>query len=218
MIMLKDFFGSLFVCYDRHMKNSRTQGSVTVVIIVILTVAIIGSLGYVAWNSFRNEKTISATPSETKASTRKLTEDVPVENKVIIEELGISVVVPDSIKDLTYTYTPNGQPTKVNGKNIVVGSVKFSTESLMSKYPECSPEEGSPLGALTKVTGIHTDDVLGPTWSGGGLKKQFSDNFITFVGPQYACFATQGDGSGMGVRISSLMNDLSISLENAVEL
>jgi|GEM_PF-2133221 len=142
------------------------------------------------------------------------------ETVVPIKELGISITVPDSIKDLTYTYTADGTPTRVGGSNIVVGSVNFSTTSLTAKYPACSSDKANPLGGLTKITGVYTDGVLGPTWSGGGMAKQFSDSFLTFAGPQFACYFNSAGSNDMsfGESITSHMSDLSTAIKEAKEL
>jgi len=198
-------------------KNSHKQtGSVHIIIISIATLAILGILGFVLWNNFLNKKTDSVSKVSTQPTDIKT---VPRPNILNIRELGISIVVPDSIKDLTYTYTASGSPTRVDGSNIIVGSVNFSTKSLTNKYPECSSDKANPLGGLTKITGTYTDGVLGPTWSGGGVIKQFPDNFLTFTSPQYACyFNSTGNDTTLGSEVTSHLSELSASIKEAKEL
>lgn len=201
-------------------KNSPKQtGSAHVVVLVILILVLIGALGFVLWNNFLNKKTNTANSSSKETSqTTTANKTTPQTNVLNIHEFGISIVVPDSIKDLTYTYKTDGTPTRVGGSNIVVGSVSFSTASLASKYPECSSDKANPLGSLTKITGVYGDGVLGPTWSGGGMIKQFPDSFLTFVGPQSACyFSVAGNDTALGASITSQMNDLSTSIKAAKE-
>lgn len=178
-----------------------------------------GALGFVFWNNFLNKKanTTNSVVNKETLQAAALDKTTQKSNILSIHELGISIVVPDSIKDLTYTYTADGMPTHIGGSNIDVGSVNFSSVSLTNKYPECSSDKANPLGSLTKITGTYGDGVLGPTWSGGGVAKQFPDSFLTFVGPQFACFSVGGNDTALGVSVSSQMNDLSASIKRAKE-
>jgi len=58
------------------MKNSKTQGSTFVILIIILLVAILGVLGYVVWNNFSQSD--SATSNQTPGSIK--TESKPAVN------------------------------------------------------------------------------------------------------------------------------------------
>lgn len=208
-------------------KSSKQTGSMHIIAISIIVLALVGVLGFVLWNNYINKKGAAPT-NESKTDTQTATIDKttptptpsPSQNVITIRELGISITVPDSIKDLTYTYKASGVPTKVGGNNIIVGTVNFSTTSLTANYPECSSDKANPLGGLTKITGTYEDGVLGPTWSGGGVAKQFSDSFLTFAAPQAACFSKSA-GSGdqeVGVRVSTQITALSNAIKDAKEL
>jgi len=190
-------------------KSSKQNGSAHVIIISVIILAILGALGFVFWNNFIKNK---AEP--TKAASKETSH-----SKVFnIPELDISIELPSSINDLTYTYTTAGVPTHAGGDEVIVGSVNFSTSTLTSKYPECSSAKSNPLGGLIKITGTYKEGELGPTWSGGGVIKQFPDSYLAFAGPQSACFSSvAGSNTTLGKSITSQMNDLSTAIKNAKE-
>ena len=200
------------------MKKQNKDGSALVVIIIVLVVAIIGALGFVMWQNFIKTKPVDSKASQqttNPSQTSKL-----IENVIKIPEMGISFVVPNSLKDLTYTYSSANQPTKVGGSNIIVATASFSTKTLTGSYPDCSSGGGTPpLGVVTKITGTYSDGVLGPTWSGGGAAIQFSDSFLTFAHAQAACFFnTAGNDQTILNGINSQFNTLNDALKNANQI
>lgn len=78
------------------MKNSKSQGSALVVVIVILAIAIIGALGYVAWNNFLNNKN----PQSTVQNESESNSDIPKPSTTTYtnEEAGISFEYPSGWK------------------------------------------------------------------------------------------------------------------------
>ena len=189
--------------------SSKQAGSAHIVIISVIILAILGALGFVFWNNFMKKEAVPTKTASKEASHSKVFN---------IPELGISIELPNSIKDLTYTYTAAGVPTRAGGDEIIVGSVNFSTSTLTDKYPECSSAKSNPLGGLTKITGTYKEGELGPTWSGGGVIKQFSDSYLTFTGPQSACFfSAVGNDTTLGKGVASQMNDLSTAIKAAKE-
>lgn len=137
-------------------------------------------------------------------------------NVMQIKELGISIVVPGSMKDLTYAYYPAEGSPRLNAKydNRIVGYVNFSTRSLTAADPECAPEKANPLGGATKITGTYKDGLFaGGAWSGGSIVKQFDDSFLTYVGPQYACQDPKSN-----FKFIADFNAVANALKNAKEL
>ena len=136
-----------------------------------------------------------------------------------IPELGISILLPESLSDLTYTFTSSNHPIRTDRANIITGTASFSTRSLTAKYPECSSSKANPLGSATKITGVYSDDLRGPTSSSGTMVKQLKESFLTFTGPQWACyFNVIGNDATLGAEITSKTNALSDALKNAQEL
>lgn len=103
------------------------------------------------------------------------------ETTISIKELGVSITVPDSIQDLTYTYT------LTNG----VGSASFSTTTITNDYEGCgSSGNAPPLGDLEKVNGTYpSGDQAGPA-----LIRQFPAYYIARETPQAACWTNQTPG------------------------
>jgi hypothetical protein len=200
------------------MKNQNQNGSALAVITIVLVVIILGTLGFVLWQNFLKTKPADSKTAQQTSNTSHMSK--PIENVVKIPEMGISFVVPDSLKDITYTYSSTNQPTKVGEPNIIVGTASFSTKTLTNSYPDCSSDSTAPpLGGVTKITGTYGDGVLGPTWSGGGVVKQFSDSFLTFAHAQAACFFnTAGNDQSVVNGINSQFDALNDALKNANQI
>ena len=101
-------------------------------------------------------------------------------NTIAIRELGISLTVSDSIKDLSYSYTSGGSMEDAN----------FSTKTITDKYANtgsCSSSSSAPpLGTISKIDGQAKTPLTGQV-----LVKQFSLYYITYSAPQSDCVDTQ---------------------------
>lgn len=103
-------------------------------------------------------------------------------NDIIIRELGISVTVPDSIKDITYSYRGEG-------------IVSFSTKTLTDEYietGECTSfGSAPPLGSLVKIEGQYPEDPNVDNTPADKLVKQFATYYIGYRSPRSLCVASQ---------------------------
>jgi len=95
---------------------------------------------------------------------------------VNIPEIGITLNVPDAIKDLEY-----GISTGYIGKNnIKVTSALFSTSSLVKSEPNCKDS----LGSISKIESQYNSSN---TYGYGPLIKQYPSYYLVFTGPQATC-------------------------------
>jgi hypothetical protein len=207
---------------DMAKRNNQSGFGVVEIFAIIATLVIIGVVGWLAYSNFikRSDTVSFQSDHPSQSPTNSSQTQKTVENIIKIPELGISFVVPDSLKDITYTYSAVNQPTKVGGSNIIIGSASFSTKSFTAKYPGCSSDgTAPPLGSITKVTGVYSDGVVGPTWSGGGMLRQFTDSFLTVAHAQAACyFDIAGNDQSVVDSINSEVGTLNDALKNAKEI
>jgi len=135
-------------------------------------------------------------------------------NVIPIRELGVSITVPDEIKDLTYSYS-SGKQTGSNAEGYPSGatvkSVSFSTVALTDKDKGCSSfGDAPPLGGISRYEG---KDKLANDQS---LVKQFSTFYILYSSPQASCSSTT-PAPGLNPNLKSL-SALKQSLSSVKEL
>lgn len=179
-------------------NHSSQNGNVHTIIIIGLVIALIGSLGFIFWQNYSNK---NASGNDTNSNSSQVKDAVDIDkqeelnNKNVIKfkELGISIVVPDSIKDITYNY----ETGETGG--VVDGATGLSTTSITNKYAECAADgTAPPLGVLFKVDGYYPDEVNVMT-TPGKLVKQFDGYYIAYRNPQSMCSTQQNDEDANGV-------------------
>ncbi len=107
-------------------------------------------------------------------------------NTFDIDELGISIVLPDAVKDATYSYVG-----KTSTGGVDTATVSLSTKTLTDLDKTCSSFGiAPPLGALSKTTGQYPKDANVQTAT-GTLVKQFSGYYIAYGSPQSLCSEKQ---------------------------
>lgn len=103
---------------------------------------------------------------------------------IAFRELGISLTVPDSIKDLTYSYSSGSDFENVN----------LSTKAITDKYSNTNSctsfGTAPPLGGMSKINGKPQGPLTGQV-----LVKQFSTYYITYSAPQSDCVDTQASAA-----------------------
>lgn len=177
-------------------KKRRSLGkSIALVIVILLAIAGVGYSVYAYMQNTSQQsalsdkdaqitalnKQISTLKAEATSDTTTTDTSTTSGNVIVIRELGISITVPDSIKDLTYSYSPT-----VNKDALV----QFSTKTLTDKYVatgECSSSgTAPPLGALERMSGQAPATLMSSM-----LVKQFSGYYITYSSPQAVCAQSQ---------------------------
>lgn len=148
-------------------------------LLILVIVGILGFTGWYVWNSKQNtDKTNTAA---TQASNQATAVKTPAINIVKIPELGVQFNVPDSIKDLTYSYRTSQTS---DGKKMLI--VDFSTTKLTTLDAECAANKTMALGAMAKVDGNYpTEDSQKAEV--GSLAKQFNTYYVSFSRPQAYC-------------------------------
>jgi len=163
------------------------------VVIILLVLIALGGVGYSVYAMMQNSsqsallsdkdaqiKTLNVKVAtlETQApSTTVVTATKSTGNVIPIRELGVSITVPDSIKDVTYSYKPStyGEETQ------------FSTKKLTDTYKatsECTSFGASPpLGLIERREGQAGSGATASTT----VIKQFSTFFILYSTPQAPC-------------------------------
>jgi len=177
-------------------KSNQGRAGIMFIILVMAVIGVITIAGwfvYIRTGQHETQDTTSV-PSASKLSDAKETETKKVElepsatepgkNLVKIPELGVQLVIPDGIKDLTYKAWTAGE---VQGRP--AASAKFSTASLIALDARCDPEFG-PLGYISTVQGQYPGDPkdVNDIDKYGLLYKQLSTIYvIAGAGAQAAC-------------------------------
>jgi cell division protein FtsL len=174
----------------------KSKGTSKIVIILLLTLIILGSVSYsvYSWLQNQQQKTdlnsknaqisklndeLSSLKSESKAESKS--------NVIPIKELGISITVPDSISDITYSYESyKSNGTIENARETVGLSTKSLTDTYASTADCTSFDSSPPLGTLSKVVGVYPE-VPNVHNTPGRLVKQFDGYYIAYTNSQSLC-------------------------------
>lgn len=163
----------------------------------ISALIMVAAIGYSAY-AWQQNQTLQADTATKTAQISKLTQEIgalkavpvstptpqppaaptqkPNENVITIKELGISITVPDSIKDITYAYGGFGPGS--------AEMVNLSTKALTDKSPTCRAYGTSPpLGGLSKVAGTYVKGAPHAL----DLVKQFKTYYIGHSSPHAVC-------------------------------
>jgi cytoskeletal protein RodZ len=158
------------------MRQRERQSGFSIVEAVLI-VAVVGVIGAAGWFVYQHNrvKVTSAAQGTTQTTTTQPTQTTTGQNVVKIPELGIQIIVPDSIKDLTYK---TETVTLRNGNQAILA--RFSTASLTAANPSCGPSS-SVLGTLEKASGQYPTEKEDETnvLDYGTLIKQFPTFYIS---------------------------------------
>lgn len=171
-------------------KNSSTQKGSAHVIIVILVVALLGTLGFIFWQNFIHKEPVT-TKTETPATKVKDSEKSKDNEEqlvsVHITDLGLIAMVPESLGDLT------SEPVHLEGDQ-AVNSVVLSSEK--AEASGCAKNSG-PLGYLT-----YDAD------KGGTLVASARGSELYYLSPDKTCDAvTSKDINDLQTALKSLVSD-----------
>lgn len=169
-------------------KSNKRGGLKTILLLIAVVIAIAGIVYavYATMQNTTNTANIKAKDDQIKTLNAKInTLEAPASavvdgNVIQIRELGISITVPDSLKDLTYSYV---------GNDTVYLSTKTTTDKYVSTNVCSSFGVSPPLGAIAKVDGEHTGEGTNPQ----APFKQFAGNYILYSAPQSGCADDAGE-------------------------
>ena len=187
-------------------KNQRGFGGLAILLVILALVATVGA-GYYVWqNQNKKDKTAAQSTAQTDQSTPTppTAQTVADKNVIEIKELGIKITVPDSIKDLTYTYKTS---KAADDREMLVAY--FSTQKLTNLDDKCSSSVNAPLGAIGKVNGVYIavgayDDLV----------KQYPSYYLDYGRPQSQC----SDNDTTQQLADKLRDELKNSLSTIEEL
>lgn len=156
MIMPIEFqYGVLFVCYDKYMlnKSQRQNGSVQVVIAIILVIAIVGALGFVAWGKFSASESSGVSSSSNEHTPVQTTASDPItdpnEGYLVIKDWNIKFKLPEDSGEVHY------YKESVSDADGVFEYYQLSTKRVEGLGGRCAPDapEGQiGLGAISRQT------------------------------------------------------------------
>ncbi len=159
-------------------------------LVVLAVVVVIAAVAWVVYDhnhkpsaakSTASTSTPTTSPTQKTPVTTKQSTAVANQNVETIPELGISITVPDSIKDLTYQVHTG---TLQNGNQATFAF--FSTAALTTADAKCGPS-AAPLGSLEKANGQYPSNDQLAVAKYGQLVKQFPTFYISAGFPQAAC-------------------------------
>lgn len=178
----------------------KSHKGMKIVGVILLVLLLLGTSGFGAYAYMQNMQlktdisSRDAKISDLDSQVAKLKADnktaseaqQTTSNTFNLTELGISIVLPDATKDVTYSYAG-----KTSASGIDTSTVTLSTKTLTDLDKTCSSFGiAPPLGSLNKTTGQYPKDANVQTAS-GTLVKQFSGYYIAYVSPQSTCSSKQ---------------------------
>jgi hypothetical protein len=164
--------------------RNRRAGATLIVGVALIGCAIgMTTLAHGRYATQAHEAQLAAAGASTQKpkSPLLLAQEVPGQNIEEVPELGVTITVPDSVKDLTYKTSTvtlkDGQPATLT---------LFSTSSLTQLDSNCSASAG-PLGSFEKVSGQYPSNDPYAALNYGRLVKQYPTFYIAAGSPQAAC-------------------------------
>ena len=172
-------------------KKSANGAVIALVIVIILAIAAVGGTWYYMNNKAKNDKKardaqiqqlqkqidgIKANNSNSTSNSSQPANTFAVN----IPEIGVTLNVPNAIKDLVYA----DEAGYIAQSNIKVTTVSFSTGSLTKADPQCQNQIGQISKVETKYSANNTDGY-------GQLIKQYPGYYLAFSGPQATCSSNQ---------------------------
>jgi hypothetical protein len=199
------------VSYTSQPQPVKSHKGLKITLIVFLVLVFLGAVGYAGYYLWDKNRTLQADVSsrdteikDLKAQVADLSAtDAAVESddsRFKIRELGVSLELPDKLKDLTYSYTGKSPSARYEGHGI-----SLSTKTLTDLDKACTSFGAAPpLGSLVKVTGQYPKDANVDT-TPGQLVKQFSGYYVAVSHAQAACGNEKTDATTIELR--SLFKD-----------
>lgn len=158
----------LLFCYHGYMKNSTNQGSALIVIVIILSVAILGALGYVFWSSYTSER---ASQNSSSAQDDDETEQVDAnEGYILVVEWQVKVRLGDNADKVSYSIE--------NRTGNLMG--EFMYDSVLT--PKIRAEYLSDTSC-----GIGLSMARGSSAPENFLYKQIGEYYYVITGSPYLC-------------------------------
>jgi type II secretory pathway pseudopilin PulG len=167
-------------------KNSLNQkGGAHVVIIVILLIALLGTLGFVFWQSFINKESTDAATDQKQATSQLAEEDKDLdEGYLVLKDWGIKFKLLTDSNEITY-YKKQAEP---NDKGVEEYYV-FSTKRVEALGGQCA--EPNDIGPVIRNGSISRTKIKreGEIASGSSVNnnESIADYYYYISGGQSLC-------------------------------
>ncbi|HEY5267878.1 MAG TPA: hypothetical protein VII94_01955 [Candidatus Saccharimonadales bacterium] len=198
--------------------SNKSSKSMTIILAVIIILLVVGGVyGVYIWqhkkvtqanslNTSLNSEVASLQAELSAADKNLATAQAALSNPTInFTTLGISLSVPSSLKDLTWTANTNPTKLTVSGASVTPTEANLSSTSLAALDSACSTTNGA-LGILSKTTGQYPATPTTAN-SSGTLVEQFSSYYIAYSAP-VACSKTASTNTTQTSLVSSLKTTL----------
>lgn len=190
------------------MKNLKTNQAGTAYLVIIAVVMVVVVIGFVGWRVYikQDSKSASSTAQTSENSSNQTASSSSAKNTqngniLEIPEMGIKLIIPDSVTDLYYVY---GKTQYAEEGNVA----SISTTTLKNLDPECGADKNWTLSIQT----TQTPDVDSPPE--GSIRRQYPEG-VTINGTYYYQVITNGacsnDDRAVAAQVSLhkiLKNDL----------
>lgn len=197
-----------------HVGKLRNRDGLKIFVVILLFLIAIAGVGYSVyfWQQNKNLQTDVNNKStqihdlNIEVNSLESANAINVEsnqNVIPIRELGISITVPDSISDLTYSYSSHITETSITK------TVGFSTQAITDEYAGtnvcASYDSAPPLGTFYKLNGTYPNDsTYSPV-----LVKQTASYYIAYQSPQADCAINQSGTNSTYATLTDFKNSLS---------
>jgi hypothetical protein len=164
-----------------HLKNER-GAALILELIILAIVLLVAGVAVLLYYDHKKAADPAVSPEPAVSPIPRATAKAAPGSKIVLKELGISISLSESIKDLTYRYR------HTEGQGYLTSDIAdLSTASVSAEEPECQANGAAPpLGNLSRTYGQYPSNPNQGNAS-GVLIKQFSDFYIAYSTPQAAC-------------------------------
>ena len=197
---------------SQPIKPPKDHNILKTVAVVLLVIIALGGAGYstYAWQQNNTlNSSITAKDSQITGLNKSLTDakstvstttPVATKNSLAIREFGVSITLPDSIKDVTYSY--KSLPKASTAKTQIIG---FSTKNItdLNRDGTCSAYTDPSLGSLEKGSGTFPNQSQAA--SPPTLVKQFATFYIAYNHPQSMCAENAAQSATVNANLSAFI-------------
>lgn len=175
-------------------KNKNQSGFAHIAIIIILAVALLGTLGFVFWQNFMQPKTVVVhedkekvnAPTETLSTKKPVTED---KNTLTIEDWGIKGIYQGKYP-VKYSISNVGSNSFIDftSDNLVGGCSGFRVGQI-GRYMGDEPMRDGVVNGV----GYSGNETIGEffakdNFTNGGMNKHIGNNYYLYKGPMQGCY------------------------------
>lgn len=192
---------------------SKKSNKLTLLLwILVLIVLVGGILGVYYWQNQKVTQLSSKISTLTSQNNNLKAETLQAQSitrvQINIKQLGLSLIVPGNLADLTAVTASDAQ----NGSSTRMQSVNLGATNLGTLDPACNVSASvAPLGVITKFSGKYTASAKSNPQT--VLLKQFSNDYYLYTEPTKSC----STNNAVNNLIKTLMVDIQFTFGTATE-